>query len=99
VPALNAGSRARVGLGQTPVRGFVNRWQVQLHLTPADADETQPTGGFVYISVTDVAALRAESAASGVEGRFNGPHDTPYGLRVFVCSDPDGIVRRVGSPL
>ena len=27
-----------------------------------------------------------------------GPHDTPYGLREFVYTDPDGVVHRVGSP-
>jgi hypothetical protein len=38
-------------------------------------------------------------ARGGIEGRFMGPHDTPYGLREFVYTDPDGIVHRVGSPL
>lgn len=43
--------------------------------------------------------LHAEWTSAGVEGRFMGPHDTPYGLREFVYVDPDGIVHRVGSPL
>jgi uncharacterized glyoxalase superfamily protein PhnB len=53
----------------------------------------------VYVYVSDADALRAEWASTAVEGRFMGPHDTPYGLREFVYTDPDGIVHRVGSPL
>jgi hypothetical protein len=82
-------------LDQPAEYGFAERGAVQLHLnqttrtTPAD-------GGIVYIS--DVDALHAEWTSAGVEGRFMGPHDTPYGLRKFVYIDPDGIVHRVGSP-
>lgn len=79
--------------------GFVTRGAVQLHLVPADADEAGPTGGVAYLYVTDADALRGEWGSAGVEGRFIGPHDTPYGLRDFVYTDPDGIVLRVGSPL
>jgi len=79
--------------------GFAERDAVQLHLVPADPDEPAATGGVVYIYVSDADALRAEWAAAGVVGRFLGPHDTPYGLREFVYTDPDGIVHRVGSPL
>ena len=53
----------------------------------------------VTVHVSDADALHAEWAAAAVEGRFMGPHDTPYGLREFVYIDPDGIVHRVGSPL
>jgi hypothetical protein len=53
----------------------------------------------VYLYVSDTDALHAEWASAGVEGRFMGPHDTPYGLREFVYVDPDGIVHRVGSPI
>lgn len=79
--------------------GFVQRGAVQLHLFPDDPDEPNGTGGVVYIYVSDANALHAQWASAGVEGRFLGPHDTPYGLREFVYTDPDGIVHRVGSPL
>jgi hypothetical protein len=79
--------------------GFVRRGAVQLHLVPGDVDEPGGTGGAVYVYVSDADALHAEWASAGVEGRFLGPHDTPYGLREFVYIDPDGVVHRVGSPL
>jgi hypothetical protein len=79
--------------------GFVQRGAVQLHLVPADADEPDATGGVVYVYVSDADALHAEWTATRVEGRFLGPHDTPYGLREFIYTDPDGILHRVGSPL
>jgi hypothetical protein len=47
----------------------------------------------------DADALHAEWAAAGVEGRFRGPIDTPYGLREFGYVDPDGNLLRVGSSL
>jgi hypothetical protein len=78
--------------------GFVERGAVQLHLVPDDRDDPAGTGGVVYIYVSDADALRAERASAGVDGRFIGPHDTPYELREFVYIDPDGIVHRVGSP-
>jgi catechol 2,3-dioxygenase-like lactoylglutathione lyase family enzyme len=73
--------------------GFAGRGAVQLHLQPGDRE----TGGVVYLYVSDADALHAEWASAGVPGRFIGPHDTPYGLREFVYTDPDGIVHRVGS--
>jgi hypothetical protein len=79
--------------------GFVERGTVQLHLQSEDPDDPGETGGAVYIYVSDAVALHAEWTSVGVEGRFIGPHDTPYGLREFVYSDPDGIVHKVGSPL
>jgi hypothetical protein len=75
--------------------GFAERGAVQLHLQPGDPDET---GGVVYLYVSDADALHTEWASAGVQGRFIGPHNTPYGLREFVYTDPDGIVYRVGSP-
>ena len=53
--------------------------------------------GLVYIRVSDAEALHAEWTSAGVEGRFMGPHNTPYGLREFVYTDPDGIVHKVGA--
>lgn len=79
--------------------GFVDRGAVQLHLVADDPDDPGHTGAVVYLYVSDADALLAEWTASGVDGRFIGPHDTPYGLREFVYIDPDGIVHRVGSPL
>jgi hypothetical protein len=79
--------------------GFVQRGAVQLHLVPDDPDEPEGTGGVVYVYVSDANELHAQWASAGVVGRFLGPHDTPYGLREFVYTDPDGIVHRVGSPL
>jgi hypothetical protein len=79
--------------------GFAERGAVQLHLQPDDPDNPGGTGGVVYIRVSDAEALHAEWTSAGVEGRFMGPHNTPYGLREFVYTDPDGIVHKVGSPL
>jgi hypothetical protein len=79
--------------------GFAERGAVQLHLQPDDPDDPGGTGGLVYIRVSDAEALHAEWTSAGVEGRFMGPHNTPYGLREFVYTDPDGIVHKVGSPL
>ncbi|WBB50182.1 hypothetical protein O3597_06890 [Verrucosispora sp. WMMA2044] len=52
-----------------------------------------------YLYVSDVDALHAEWAASGVEGRLTGPRNTPYDLREFAFVDPDGTLHRVGSPI
>jgi hypothetical protein len=77
--------------------GFVERDAVQMHLVEEDPTDPGGTGGVVYVYVSDADALCAEWRSAGVEGRFIGPHDTPYGLREFVYTDPDGIVHRVGS--
>jgi hypothetical protein len=79
--------------------GFARRDAVQLHLAPADQDDLDRTGAVVYVYVSDADALHAEWVSAAVDGRFLGPHDTPYGLREFVYTDPDGTVHRVGSPL
>jgi hypothetical protein len=79
--------------------GFAERGAVQLHLQPDDPDDPGRAGGLVYLRVSDAEALHAEWTSAGVEGRFMGPHNTPYGLREFVYTDPDGIVHKVGSPL
>jgi hypothetical protein len=79
--------------------GFAERGSVQLHLQPDDPNDPGDTGGVVYLYVSDADVLHAEWTSAGVEGRFMGPHNTPYGLREFIYTDPDGIVHRVGSPL
>ena len=79
--------------------GFVQRGAVQLHLAENDPTDPGPTGGVVYLYVSDADAVCAEWRSAGVWGRFIGPHDTPYGLREFVFTDRDGTVHRVGSPL
>lgn len=84
---------------ETANYGFVTRDGAQLHIAPNDPDEPDKTGGVVYVYVSNADALHAEWASARVEGRFLGPHNTPYGLREFVYTDPDGIVHRVGSSL
>lgn len=79
--------------------GFAERGEVQLHLQTDDPDDPGATGGVVYLYVSDADALHTEWTSAGIEGRFMGPHGTPYGLREFVYTDPDGIVHRVGSRL
>jgi catechol 2,3-dioxygenase-like lactoylglutathione lyase family enzyme len=79
--------------------GFAERGSVQLHLQLDDEVDPVGTGGLVYLYVSDADALHAEWTSAGVAGRFMGPHDTPYDLREFVYTDPDGIVHKVGSPL
>lgn len=88
-----------VELDESPGYGFVRRGAVEMHLISSDPDDPDRTGGVVYVYVSDADALHAEWTSAGVEGRFLGPHDTPYGLREFVYTDSDGIVHRVGSPL
>ena len=78
--------------------GFAERGGIQLHLQPDDPNDPSGTGGVVYLYVSDADELHAEWTSAGVTGRFMGPHDTPYNLREFIYTDPDGIVHRVGSP-
>ena len=79
--------------------GFVERDAVELHLTEQSEHDPQHTGAVVYLYVSDADALHAQWKASGVEGRFTEPTDTPYGLREFAYVDGDGTAHRVGSPL
>ena len=79
--------------------GFADRGVVSLHLAESDDADPEHAGCVVYIYVSDADALHAEWSTAGVEGRFMGPHDTPYGLREFIFTDSDGTVHRVGSPL
>ena len=50
------------------------------------------------IYVSDADALRAQGAATGVEGEVGSCHDTDDGLWEFGYVDPDGTLLRVGSP-
>jgi hypothetical protein len=86
-------------LDESAQYGFVERGMVYLHLQPDDVEDPNGTGGLVYLYVSDAEALHAEWTSAGVKGRFIGPHNTPYGLREFIYTDPDGIVHKVGSPL
>jgi len=77
--------------------GFVDRDGVSLHLTEWAEHDPNRTGAHVYMYVSDADAVRAEWAASGVEGRLTEPFETAYGLREFAYVDPDGTLHRVGS--
>ena len=78
--------------------GFVERGAVSIHLSEWSEHDPLRTGAVVYLYVSDADAVHAEWAASGVEGRFVEPSDTPYGLREFTYVDADGTAHRVGSP-
>lgn len=79
--------------------GFVERGAVSMHLTEWAEHDPLSTGAVVYLYVSDADAVHAEWTASGVEGRFAEPTDTPYGLREFSFVDADGTAHRVGSPM
>jgi hypothetical protein len=88
-----------VRAAQGPDRyGFVERGAISLHLRER-AHDPHRTGVAVYLYVSDADRLHAEWTASGVQGRFEKPHDTPYQLREFAFVDADGTAHRVGSPL
>jgi hypothetical protein len=78
--------------------GFVERGSVSVHLREWAEHDPARTGAVVHLSVSDADALYAEWKASGVEGRFVEPADTPYNLREFTYVDADGTAHRVGSP-
>jgi hypothetical protein len=77
--------------------GFVERGSVSIHLSEWSEHDPLRTGAVVYLYVSDADAVHAEWTASGVEGRFGEPADTPYGLREFTYVDADGTAHRVGS--
>lgn len=53
----------------------------------------------IYLFVSDADAVRAEWAASGVEGRLGEVRDTDYAMREFGSVHQDGTLHRVGSRL
>ncbi|MFF4036152.1 bleomycin resistance protein [Streptomyces sviceus] len=77
--------------------GFVERGSVPIHLSEWSEHDPLRTGAVVYLYVSDADAVHGEWTASGVEGRFSEPTDTPYGLREFTYVDADGTAHRVGS--
>lgn len=84
-------------MDESAQHGYVERGAVQLHLVPNDPHDAGGTGGVAYLYVSDADALHDEWTLAGVQGRFLGPHNTPYGAREFVYIDPDGTVHRVRS--
>lgn len=79
--------------------GFADRGAVSLHIAEWPGHDPRSSAGSVYLYVDDADALHSAWSRAGVEGRFVGPHDTPYGLREFAYVDPDGTLLRAGSPL
>ena len=79
--------------------GYADRGAVSLHVNESHHHDPTRSDAVVYLYVSDADAVHAEWSAAGVEGRFRGPFDTPYGLREFGFVDPDGTLHRVGSPL
>jgi catechol 2,3-dioxygenase-like lactoylglutathione lyase family enzyme len=82
-----------------PFYGFISSGGVELHLTRTPDLDAKANTSACYIYVEDADALHGAWMASGAEGRFTRPADTPYGLREFAHVDPDGNLIRVGSPL
>ena len=79
--------------------GYADRGHVSLHLSEWDEHDPKRTASVVYIYVSDAAAVHAEWAGAGVEGRFGEIRETEYGMTEFGYVDPDGTLHRVGSPL
>ncbi|MDI5904077.1 MULTISPECIES: VOC family protein [Streptomyces] len=79
--------------------GFVERGSVSVHLSEWAEHDPSRTGAVIYLYVSDADAVYAGWKASGIEGRFVEPADTPYKLREFTYVDADGTAHRVGSPL
>jgi catechol 2,3-dioxygenase-like lactoylglutathione lyase family enzyme len=82
-----------------PIYGFLHWGTVELHLTRFDELDPNANTSACYLYVDDADALFARWKATGIEGRFVAPVDTPYGLREFAYVDPDGNLLRVGSEL
>src|SRR4051812_3306768 len=68
--------------------GYADRDHVSIHLSEWDQHDPKRTGAVIYLYVSDADALRAEWAASGVEGHFGEVRDTEYGMREFAFVDP-----------
>jgi hypothetical protein len=85
--------------GGDPVYGFVDAGRVELHVARVESLDPKANTSACYLYVDDAEALYASWIASGAEGRFEPPCDTPYGLREIVHVDPDGNLLRVGSPM
>ena len=81
--------------GEHPGYGFAERDGVFLHL--ALDGSLDATRSAAYLFVEDADALDREWQATGVDGRFHAPTDTPYGLREGAYVDPDGNLLRYGS--
>ncbi len=79
--------------------GYVDRGRVSIHLSEWDQHDPARTGSVVYVYVSDADAVRAEWAASGVDGRLGEVRDTEWGMREFAFVDVDGTLHRVGSRL
>lgn len=77
--------------------GYVERGGISIHVSEWDAHDPKRTGSVVYLYVSDADAVRAEWAASGVEGRLGDVRETEYGMREFAFVDADGTLHRVGS--
>jgi hypothetical protein len=79
--------------------GFADRDDVSIHISAWDEHDPLRTASVVYLYVSDVDAVRAEWAASGVEGRLGEVSETDYDMREFAFVDADGTLHRVGTRL
>jgi uncharacterized glyoxalase superfamily protein PhnB len=82
-----------------PEYGFVRWGEVELHLSLFPNHDPKLTASCCYLYVSDADALHAAWQAANVAGRLGAPRDTPYGLREFGHTDPEGNLLRIGSPL
>jgi hypothetical protein len=87
------------GVAGDPPYGFVSWGPVELHVARVTNLDPCASTSACYLYVDDADALHSQWCASGAEGRFTNPEDTPYALREFAHIDPDGNLLRVGSPL
>ena len=77
---------------------FAGRDGIEIHLAKVDQLDPRTTTSCAYLWVDDAAALHAEWAAAGVEGRLHPPNPTDYGLHEGAHVDPDGNLIRFGAP-
>jgi hypothetical protein len=82
-----------------PIYGFASSGPIELHLSLARELDPKTSTSACYLYVDDADVLYASWRASGVDGRFDAPKDTPYRLREFAYVDPDGNLLRIGSPI